>query len=137
MNDKEYEQQKNRVKKLLDKWRTPLGLGWWRVTLEYSREKSRGEDTPSEHNADVNGTWDVIFSTRSDFHYKVATITAFLPIIKDINDEDMERYFLHECMHILVTPMKHKDKGPQEELVATTLADTILWVVEGTKKKKL
>ena len=137
MDDKTYEIQKKRVKKLFDKWRMPLGFGWWKITLSYSREKSRGEGVPSEHNADIEGAWDVVFSTRSDFYYRTATITAFLPIIQDLNDEDTERYFLHECAHILVTPMKHKDRSAEEELVATTFADTILWVVEAAKKKQL
>ena len=137
MNDKSYEKQKKRVKKLFDKWRTPLGLGWWKITIVYSREKSRGEGINGEHNTDIEGTWDIVFSTCSDFYYKIATITAFLPIIQNLSDENVERYLLHECAHILVTPMKHKDRELQEELVATTIADTILWVVEATKRKKI
>ena len=137
MDDKTYELQKKRVKNLFDKWQTPLGLGWWKITIVYSREKSRGEGTPSEHNADIGGEWDVIFNVRTDFYYKIAVITAFLPVIEQLSDEDTERYFLHECAHILVCPMEHKDRESQEELVATTIADTILWVIDAVKKKQL
>ena len=136
MDDKTFLQQKKRVEKLFDKWRNPLGLGWWRVTLVYSREKNREE--ANDHDADINSTWETIFNVRSDFYYKTALITAFLPVIENIKDTELERYFLHECMHIHLTPMKHKDRAPQEELVATTLADVVLWVVDefGKKKKK-
>ena len=134
MNDKEYERQKNRVRRLFHKWRQPLGLGWWRLTFIYSREPKREQTIPSEHLTDRQGIWDCVFETRSDYFYKTATITAYLSIIENIKDEDLERYFLHEIMHLYLGSMKHSERGKEEELVATSLADMILWVVSSKIK---
>ena len=135
MNDKEYEKQKKRVEKLFKKWRDPLGLGWWRITISYSREHAKGDTRYAP--PDVNGIYDCVFDITCDYYYKIATIEAYLPVIKDIKDENLERYFIHEMMHIILKPMQHKEKAPDEELVATSLADAFLWVVEGVKEKKL
>lgn len=134
MNDKEYEKQKKRVQKCFYKWRTPLGIGWWRVTLEYSREgMSSTRYEPSDH----NGKFACVLAVTSDYYYKTAVIEANLPVIQEVKDEDLDRYMLHELMHLHLKPMQHPDKTEQEELVATSLADAILWVVEAVKKKDL
>lgn len=135
MNDKEYEKQKKRVTKLWNKWRSPLGIGWWRVTVIYSRDKSTGSTLYAP--PDVDGSFECVFDVRSDYYYKTATITAYLPVVKDLKDELLERSFIHELMHIQLKAMQHKDTAKEEELVATSLADAILWVVEATKKKEL
>ena len=135
MKEIEYKKQKNRVEKLFWKWRTPLGLGWWKIELHYSDEESKSELTYAP--PDIDTKYTCIFDVHSDYYYNTATITAYLPIVKNVKDEDLERYFLHEMMHILLRPMKHKDTAKEEELVATKLADAFGWVVEAVKKGKL
>lgn len=135
MNDKKYEQQKKRVIKLWKKWRIPLGLGWWRIELIYSREHVQGDTAyapPSN-----NGDFVCIFDVKTNYYYRMATITAYLPVIQDVNDESLERYFIHECMHIILKAMSHKNTAKEEESVATMLADAILWTVKGVKNKKI
>lgn len=132
MNDKEFNTQRKRVLKIWNKWRNPLGMGWWKVTIDFSREsKPDGDATYAP--TDVSGKWSCVFDVRCDYMYKTAGVTAYLPIVKNISDEKLERYFLHELMHIHLSAMRHKDRSAEEELVATTLADVVLWVTEEKK----
>lgn len=135
MNDKEYEKQKKRVLKLSEKWRNPLGLGWWRITEVFSRERSTNETAYAPPS--TNGKYDSVFEVSTDYYYKTAVITAYLPVIQNVSDSDLERYYIHELMHIHLSAMKHPDRAKEEELTATSLADAFLWVVEATKRKEL
>ena len=136
MNDKEYEKQKKRVNKVFNKWRTPLGLGWWRIDLTYSRETSAGGElvyaAPS-----IGGKFTCAMEVTCDFYYKTAIITFYLPTIQFISDQVLDRYMIHELMHIHLKPMQHPERAKEEELVATSLADAILWTIEAVNKKEL
>jgi len=66
-------------------------------------------------------------ATRADYNYLQATIIAYLPQVKELTDDDLEETYLHECMHILLSPMKHKSLAKEEELVATQLARAFIW----------
>jgi hypothetical protein len=130
MTDKEYRIQKARIRKLIKKWVKPLGLGWWRVTFDYHREQppSNTDYAPKS----VNGTWVSAMTTMADPYYLTATIDCYLNVLKDCKDDDLEEYFVHELMHVLLSPMHHKKKAAEEELVATKLAQAVIW----TNKKK-
>jgi len=133
MNDKEYNAQKKRIRKLKKKWHEALGLNWWRVTYVYSRESRDG--TPVSY--DNGNDWDIAATCECDSNYMTATITFFLPQLVNIEDEELEEIFLHECMHILINPMRHKNRSAEEERVATTLARSVIWATQDLVKAAL
>ena len=62
MKDKEYDKQKKRVEKLFWKWRTPLGLGWWKIDLRYSDIKSESETIYAP--PDIDNKYECIFDVH-------------------------------------------------------------------------
>lgn len=142
MTDKEYNKQKKRIQLLHKKWHDTLGLSWWRVTYAYSREGiGKHEAAYESESAGMIGAM-----CETDSNYLTATITFYLPNLAEISDDILEEIFLHECMHILINPMSHKDKSAEEERVATMLARALAWAygdafksgqkAKVTKKKK-
>lgn len=127
MTDKEYEQQKNRIRKLIKKWVKPLGLNWWRIDFEYKRENKSILESTNYSPKDINGNWVCAMDTRADPYYLTACVTCYLPVLVNVDDEDLEEYFLHELMHIFLRPMRHKKTANEEELVATKLAQAFIW----------
>lgn len=130
MTDKEYREQKQRIRKLKDKWFKNLGLGWWRINISYIRdEKFTGK---AEYAPKVfNGIYEAAFVVSTDYYYNSASIDCYLSILKDLPDDELEEYFLHELMHIILNPMHTKATSNQEELVATKLAQAFLWSTGG------
>lgn len=127
MNDKEYIAQKRRIQKLIKKWVRPLGLGWWTINFSYRRESSLMPAETEYHPKTINGTWVSAFITCADWCYQTATIECYLNILKDVNDDELEEYFVHELMHIFLSVMHTQDKAGEEELVATQLAKAFIW----------
>lgn len=132
MTDAEYGEQKARVKALIDKWPEHLGLGWWKLTYVYEREL----DGETERDNKV-ANWVTTFRCRAQWQYSNALITAFLPTIASLSDEDLEQAFVHELCHVLVSEMREpkKDHYDHEERVATTLAKAFIWVREAAKEE--
>lgn len=126
MTDKEYRQQRRRIQSLIKKWVQPLGLRWWSINFEYEREDKHSGGSAYAP-MDVGGYWETVMDTRCDPNYLKATITVYCRVIKDMNDDDLELSFLHELMHIFVSPMHTQKTAKEEELVATKLAQAVLW----------
>lgn len=127
MTDKEYNEQKRRIQKLATKWVGPLGLKWWKINISYHREKS---ETPTSYMPIKNGEYVCFMTTTAEPNYLVARIDAYLSEIIDLNDDELEEAFVHELMHIFVSPMSTeiKKKSGDEERVATTLSRAFRWV---------
>lgn len=123
MTDKEFTTQKRRVETLIKKWKDNLGLGWWNITWVWEREHD-DEDTKNSHTAG---------RCQTQWEYKNAVVTFYLPSVAELDAHGLERIFVHECMHILVSPMAKKGADEKEELTATMLADAFLWTA-GVKK---
>lgn len=87
MTDKEYRAQKARVQKYLDKWFKTVGLGWFRVDMEWCRE------TDGETAARTHSSW----------QYKTATITWYLPHLAKYEDDTVEETVVHELCHVLLS----------------------------------
>lgn len=121
MTDKEYREVKRKIKKLMKKWLTPLGLRWWRFTLNYIRDRSP-ERTTDYAPKSINEIWVAAFTTCCDPWYRTAIIDCFIPTLKDLPEDELEDYFVHELMHIIMSPMHTKQKAKEEEMVATNLA---------------
>lgn len=129
MTDKEYRFEKKRIEKLIKKWRTPLGLGWWNIQFTFEREEPelRGEHEYAPK--DMNGNWIVVADTRVDPYYLRAFMRFFVLQTQSLKDDELEDTFLHECMHILLSPMHSKSTSKEEETVATKLAQAFVWVM--------
>lgn len=129
MNDKDFKEQRSRIRKLIKKWHSSLGLNWWRIEYKFSRDKN--SDGPAAY--EPEGSWDVAAMCEADDNYLTAVITFFLPNIVDIPDNELEEIYLHECMHIFLKPMQTKEKASEEERVATMLSRAMVWASEMTK----
>ena len=124
MTDKELAVQKRRVQKLIDKWFTCLGMRYWSVTVCYSNESRMGNEHPDNP---------ALATAHVMWEYCTAEIVFYLPALETTSDKDLEEGLVHECMHILVSPMAKKGADEKEELTATILADAFIWVA-GMKK---
>ena len=127
MTDKEYEFQKKRIRRLIKKWIKPIGLNWWKIDIEYDRGIRDDNSNPAYSPKVVKGKWVTMMETNCDPYYLKANIVCYLPDVARIEDEELEETFLHELMHIFLSPMKSKQKAKEEELVATKLAQAFIW----------
>jgi len=129
VTDKEYREQKRRLKKLADRWLKPLGLLWWKVQIVYDCD---GLQQPEDKSRSLIGV------TTVDWHYLLATITFDMREIARQSDDDLEMQFVHECCHILINEMRmwageemSRDKLEEvmkhEERTATMLAKAFIW----------
>lgn len=134
MTDKEYREQKKRCEALIAKWVAPLGLNWWELTYEWVRGTNDHGETNYAPFTGKNSQYTCIMDISTDYYYKTARIRFFLETIMDY--DDIERYFVHELMHIFLKPLQAKGKYDEEELVATHLANAFVWARQAGKKDK-
>jgi hypothetical protein len=115
--------EKKRVIELANKWFNLLNLYHWRIlfTFKSKKEEEGVAYRPGELKV-IDNAWEITMSTVVDPYYLVAKITVWLPVIKEMDDDELEETFLHECVHIMVSPISKPNKSKEEELVATTIA---------------
>ena len=120
MNDREFAKQKRRIKALIEKWVRPIGLGQWTIKFEYSRDRL-GDSHVAEY--------DLLAKTTCSWEYKHGMVEFSMPGVAQVDDEELERAFVHELMHIFLNEMRDwKDDNNHEERVATELASAFLWM---------
>lgn len=126
MTDIEKEKQKKRITSLADKWLGILGLYHWKISFIFEIDKEEPETrySPGRLKA-VKGLWEHVMDTEVDPYYLQANISIWLPVIKELTEEELEESFLHELCHVIVSPMSKPSKCKEEELVATSLARAI------------
>lgn len=134
MTDKEYREQKKRCETLIKKWVGPLGLNWWELNYEWVRGTHDGSPTTYAPFVGKSEAYTCIMEVSTDYYYKTANIKFYLETIKQY--ENIENYFVHELMHIFLKPMQTKQKAAEEELVATQLANAVIWARQEGKKDK-
>lgn len=117
MDDREFNKQRRRIRALIRKWVKPLGLGWWTVNFEFSREPIASNNAGESVAANCHALWP----------YKTALIKFYMPDLSDLSDEDLERVFVHELMHIFLAEAREDDLH-HEERVASDLANAFLWI---------
>lgn len=126
MTDKEYEKQKARVKKYIDKWFDSMGLNWYKVEMVWNR--ARNEDLATTAARTIT-TW----------QYRTAEIEWFLPGIADCDNDFLEGIVIHEFVHILVAPMMLADSEDglklQHEYATECIARAMQWVREAGENK--
>lgn len=133
MTDKEYNYERNRIRKLISRWRDRLGLGWWRIDFEYEREEPEFTGSTDYAPLDIDGIWRNVAVTRCDPNYLKATIVFYIVQIRKLDDEELETVFVHECMHVILSPMHTKQTAKSEELVATKLAQSFIYTFNSLK----
>lgn len=135
MNDKEFRIEVNRIRKLIKKWFKPLGLNWWQINFQYVRD-NKSPDVPSSYAPmDINGVWECPMETHCDPNYLRGTVIFYCPVLQSMSDDDVEEGFLHELMHIFLSPMHTRQCAKEEETVATKLAQAFIWVFDDLKKQ--
>lgn len=124
MTDAEYEKAKKRVQSFIDKWFTTLGLGWWRVDMQWYQSKDDDEiDTAART------TW--------RWQYRTASINWYLPILAEMNDEKLEATVVHEFAHILTGPMVQNAPEENHQLMeygTETVARALIWAREAGER---
>ena len=136
MNDEVYEAQKARLMAIMERWKKPLGLGYWNIKVVYERDS--GEYARKADGGDA--TLESSMSCASDWRYAHATITANLNEVAKTDDAELEYQVIHEFMHIFLGEVRparaeggmqaaldEEHKG-HEEHAATMLAKAFLWV---------
>ena len=139
LNDAEFEKQRQRIIKLRDRWSDNLGLGRWEITQVFNR------DTEQMKDADNSPDPKALAMTRTRWMYLTATVQWNMQHLDEYSDQELERIYVHEMMHILVNEMRPwivDDEGKAddmaarvslfaEERVCTQLAQAFLWVKVG------
>jgi hypothetical protein len=121
MTDADYEATRQRILGLAEKWLGPLGLKWWSIDTVYDRE---GTECGPECAARVSCRWE----------YAHGSILWNMPLVVQHSDEDLERIFVHECMHFFLHETRAGTRCEcewdirHEERVATMLQKAFLWV---------
>lgn len=120
MNDAEFEAAKERIKAIIDIWHSTLGLNWWHMTYEYSRD---GMVSQSEGNNTCLGMARVLWQ------YQTACLTFNVPALEGETDAEIERVVLHEMMHVFLNETRGDgdDWDKHEDRVASTLTSAIIW----------
>jgi hypothetical protein len=118
VTDTEFDKQKKRVKKYVDKWFSTLGLGWYEVDFEWSRE----------FDGETAGR------CVSSWQYRSATITFFLPKLAQHDDETIERCVVHEMSHILLSSLAQNQNEDSSgladqinEYATESVTNALLW----------
>ena len=121
MTDADYEATRQRITALAVKWLGMLGLKWWNIDTVYDRASTDFEDGCV---ARVSCRWE----------YAHASMLWNMPLAFQQTDDELERIFVHECMHIFLheTRAGTNCECPwdirHEERVATMLQKAFLWV---------
>ena len=126
-----------RLESLIRKWHVPLGLQKWRVCYSY-------DDTPP---AMDDEEWQRTACTSSKWQYLEASISFNIEACSELNDNELEEVFVHECCHILVAEMHgvvdterewSKEQVAHEERVVVQLARAFIDVMDrGCKLSKI
>lgn len=123
MTDKDFEKQKNRIRKYTNKWRSLLGLWIWTGNIGFSEDRKKGEAEGTEALADVYADW----------KYLDYDITFYLPCFVKKTEKDVERVVIHEMCHILVNEMREEGLK-HEERVVSGLTNVLEWVWQDGQK---
>ncbi len=127
MNDAEYEAQKDRIEALREKWVKPLGLGWWRIVIDYVRQ-----GWPRTEEQEATSSYPIM-ECAVRWEYLQAMIKVNVPELVDMDDDRLEECFVHELCHIFVNELRevspdHDGWIKHEERVVTHLAHAFLWL---------
>lgn len=111
-------QERRRLRKLAKRWYHVLGLDEWRLRTEYV-----------DGALVVDGQLDdAVAITITRWQYRHAVISWNLQKVAESTNREVEQFFLHEAMHVLLNEMRAEHDGDvdHEERVATTLSFVLM-----------
>ena len=118
---KRYLRTKDRIGALYDKWKEPLWLGGYRITLDFCYD---GGEFPSEQAA----VSEVAARCYADWRYQSALIKFNVPACAGLNDKELESVVVHELVHVLVDEIDISPKQHDHlERVVSTLTSILTW----------
>ena len=122
MKDKDFKKHKRRVELSAKKWLSVLGLKWWDIEIVY---------VDNIGNSQHDGRLEIAMICTAMWQYMTAEIDVAVAVVAEMTDDEIDRAFLHECMHILVSEMRErKDRENHEERVCQLLVKAFKWVEE-------
>lgn len=126
MKRKAVKAQIRRIKKLGDKWLTPMGLKWWSIEHRFNASRK-----PFRHEGDR----ETVMKTTTAWQYRRAWIDFNVPLIATLSDHEVEHDYVHELCHILVEEMRGNPSDEQMhcERAVDSLADAFMWTREWDK----
>lgn len=123
MTDKELKRHKKRVQKHLRHWKLLLGLGAWKIDVDWYDGRLPDTD-PDPYRVclmDVDARWE----------YLTIDMRVNVDAISRLSDEALEAAVIHELCHALVCEMRDwdpEDGRHHEERVVSTLTMVMGWV---------
>jgi hypothetical protein len=111
-----------RIRRLAKKWISPLGLGYWNITIVKYAELE-----PARNAGAIKA-----FTGTALPEYLDAIIEYDPKVIKMLDDEELEQLFVHELMHLFTAELLHEcdDLDWHIENVCTRLAKAFIWAVD-------
>ena len=124
MTDKQFRDLKGAIEVFCERWRSRLGLHWWKISYTFDRT---GEDFASAEDSS-DGVTRIRASAKTSVRwpYLIATVAFNMPALAVLSLGDVEELLLHEHVHILVNEMR-EDGVDHEERVVTMLTSAFLW----------
>lgn len=121
MDDAEFARQKQRIDDLAKKWINPLGLGWWDIQFGHERDRFEVDGKPAP---------ETLGQCRANWRYGHAYVEFNMPRVQNQTDDELERAFVHELMHIFLSETRESgdDWLDHEERVASCLTKAFLWL---------
>lgn len=110
ITDAEFEAEQQRIRDMLEYWRSALYLDEWHVNLQFTRGPWQ-----------TDGAEQPIGECLAQWEYRRATITWDTEETRKFDDEGLRHLVFHEAMHILLNEMR-EDGLKHEERVCETLA---------------
>lgn len=103
LDDARFKKEKERVRKLITKWQGPMGLRWFKVDLEFTRDPA------------PDGTHTQAMTNMASWRYHEFTITFYIPDTMHLSDEDLENTIIHELTHCLLAPISCNLRGVEND----------------------
>jgi hypothetical protein len=95
---------KKRVQKSVDKFEKKLGIGsWWKIKHVFSELPDGATVMPADGLMPTAAR--TTACTMTQWQYRTAEITWYLPSVAQISDKKLDWVTVHEFVHILNAPM--------------------------------
>jgi len=117
---------RKRFKRLWKEVARPMGMAWWNITCVFSTDRERFV-RPNDS--------ECLMICNADWRYGIATIDVNVGRADETSDADLEEYYVHEMMHVLVNETRQgEDCWAHEERVVTGLTKAFMWARQREKK---
>lgn len=125
LTERQHEQQRKRLSRLLRPWVKRLGLHDWEAKVIVSKDALGTPTLGSQISS-------VLACCYPSWMYKSTYIEFSGPSLLNLDDDDLERAIVHELFHCKVDEMSKNDgiPDPHEERVVTELTDAAIWTYD-------